>query len=182
MRKWTTIRTETLLEREPWLRVVADDVQLPDGQVVRGYLRLEARDFVVVVPVDRDGRVGLLRSYKHGLGEISIQPPAGYIEEHEAPETAARRELLEETGCRPGELHPLGRYASSGNRGNGLASIFLATECVQVEAPRSGDLEEQELMWVPVEEAQRLWRTGGFDQLPVVAAVGLALDRLAGHS
>ncbi len=175
---WRTLKRNLLLDRSPWMRVYADDVELPDGRIVEGYLRLESPSYVMIVPLDRKTRIGLVRSYKRGADAIDIQPPAGIIEDDEPPLEAAKRELLEELGCTADEWHNLGAYVLGGNFGGGPAYIFLATGCEQIQAPDSGDLEEQVVLWFSQIEAERHWMAGTFQQLGSVAALGLAFAHL----
>ena len=175
---WKIIRRKLILDRSPWLRVHEDQVALPDGQTVDGYLHLEQPDYVVVVPVQAGGLIGFIRSYKHGVGAVDLHPPAGYLEAGEDALTTAKRELLEETGCEAEGWDELGSYVNSGNRGSGLAHIFMAIGCHQVTEPDSGDLEEQEVFWLPVDDVYQLWTAGEFKQMPTVAAIGLSLARL----
>ncbi|HEY46718.1 MAG: hypothetical protein AMJ88_08230 [Anaerolineae bacterium SM23_ 63] len=178
LKPWKIIHRKLILDRPPWLRVHEDQVALPDGQIVDGYLHLEQPAFVIVVPVQAGGLIGLIRSYKHGVSAVDLHPPAGYIETGEDALSTAKRELLEETGCEAEIWDELGSYVVSGNRGSGLAHIFLASDCHQVTRPDSGDLEEQEVVWLPADEVYRLWTAGKFRQLATVAAIGLSLARL----
>jgi len=180
LESWRTLNRNLLLDRSPWMRVYADDVELPDGRIVEGYLRLESPSYVMIVPVDRKNRIGLVRSYKRGVDAIDIQPPAGIIEVNEPPLDAARRELLEELGCTADEWHNLGVYVLGGNFGGGPAYIFLATGCEQIQAPDAGDLEEQQVLWFSLTEVEQRWMAGKFQQLGSVAALGLAFAHL-GH-
>lgn len=181
MEPWKTLRRELLLDRRPWLRVLADDVELPDGTVVEGYLRLETPDYVVIVPEHQDGRIGMIRSYKRGLEDIDVQPPAGMIEDDESPLQAAQRELLEELGCEAETWHSLGAYVLAGNLRAGHAHLFLARGCRQVAEPDSGDLEQQEILWWSRDRLDSAWREGQFGQLGSAAAVGLALAHINGR-
>jgi ADP-ribose pyrophosphatase len=178
---WKTLRRRILLDRSPWLKVLADDVELPDGRRVEGYLRLETRDHVVIVPLTDDGRMVLIRSYKRGPDAVDLQPPAGIIEDGESPSEAAERELLEETGHASAEWTFLGRAILGGNLGGGWAHLFLAEGCRAVAEPASGDLEAQEVVLLTVHEARRAWRSGEFLQLGSVAALGRAFDVLEGR-
>ena len=178
MKRWRTLASKLLLDRSPWLKVYSEDVQLPAGEVVEGYIRLKTPDFVVIVPVSTDGRIAMIRSYKRGPDLIDVQPPAGMIEAGEEPLIAAKRELLEEMGCRASRWHNLGDYVLAGNMRGGLAYLFLAEGCQQRQAPDSGDLEEQELVWLTQTEAEELWRGGSMAQLGSAAAMGLALAYL----
>jgi ADP-ribose pyrophosphatase len=53
---------------------------------------------VVVLPIFQDGRVLLIRQYRHTVREFLWELVAGRKEPDETPAVAARRELLEETG------------------------------------------------------------------------------------
>jgi len=176
---WKIISSKTVFEQNPWLRVISEDVELPDGRIVEGYLRLEAPDFVMITPANQQEEIGLIRSYKHGLKSTDIQPPAGYIDKGETPLEAAKRELLEETGSLSQHWQSLGSYVIAGNRGAGKAHFFLATDCEQVAEPDPGDLEIQEVLWVPISKVREKWEKGQFSQLSSSAILGLALSRLA---
>lgn len=178
MENWETLRRRVLLEKPPHLTVFADDVRLPNGTVVQDYLRLEMPDFVVVVPVNKAGQIGLIRSYKRGVGSIDVQPPAGMIEPGEAPAEAARRELLEETGCSASAWRSLGSYVIMGNLRGGMAHIYLAEGAETMQAPDSGDLEEQEVLWLVRDHVKALWAGGRLGQLSSASALGLALAHL----
>jgi len=54
----------------------------------------------------------------------------------------------------------------------------LATGCVMVAQPDSGDLEEQQVVWLPWQEAQKRWKAGEFQQMSTVAALGLAFSSI----
>lgn len=180
LKPWKTLKRETLLEKMPWMRIYSDDVELPDGRVIEGYLRLESPSFVMIVPVDRRGRIGLVRSYKRGVDGIDTQPPAGIIEADEPPLGAAKRELIEELGCTADKWQTLGAFVLGGNFGGGPAHFFLAQGCKQVQEPDSGDLEEQQVLWLSQEETMQHWIEGRFQQIASAAALGLAFAHLEG--
>jgi ADP-ribose pyrophosphatase len=174
---WKTLRRTLLLDRSPWLRVYEDDIELPGGELVEGYLHLQAPGYAMIVPINEAGELGLIRSYKRGVDDIDIQPPAGVLED-DNPLTTAKRELLEETGCQAESWHALGDVVLSGNYGAGRAHFFLATGCRQIQVPDSGDLENQEVIWLPVEEVYGLYQQGGFQQMGATAALGLAFAKI----
>jgi ADP-ribose pyrophosphatase len=176
---WEVLGTRPLLDCSPWFRVLADDVLLPDGRRIDGFLRIEAPDFVIIFPMTDDGRVLVLRGYKHGPGRVMFQLPAGYMDRaNEAPLACAQRELMEETGYEADEWRSLGRLSVDGNRGMGHAHMFLARGLRAVAAPDSGDLETLIVQWLRLDEVHRLWRTGDFDNAAATAIIGLALDTL----
>ncbi len=178
LKPWETLERRLIIDRSPWMRLFEDDIRLPDGQVVEGYLRLETSGYVMVVPLDTEGKIGLVRSYKRGVDAIDLQPPAGIIDTGEKPLASARRELLEELGCEAEEVRPLGSFVLSGNYYGGRAQIYLALDCKSVAEPDSGDLEEQQVVWIPYREVRAMWLEGAFQQMGSVAALGLAFSHI----
>jgi len=90
------VSREELLEGR-FLHVVRDTVRLPDGQTAsREYVRHPGA--VMVVPILDDGRLVLERQYRHPMGRVMIEFPAGKIDPGEDRLACAKRELMEETG------------------------------------------------------------------------------------
>lgn len=123
---------EQLLHREVvfagrLITVYRDDVVLPDGQRrVREIVHHPGA--VAVLAVKGDGRVVLVRQYRHAIGRMSLELPAGTLEPGESPEACARRELEEETGYRAGVLRELVRFAVSPGWTDEELVVFIAEE------------------------------------------------------
>ena len=81
---------------------------------------------VVVLPVFQDGRVLLIRQYRHSIGEFLWELVAGRKEPNEDPVAAARRELLEETGYAAKRLRKLLRVIPTPGFVNEWMWIFAA--------------------------------------------------------
>jgi len=180
LKKWKTLHSEILLDQPPWMRVRSDDVLLPDGRIVENYMRVEAPDSVMIVPLNAKDEIGMVRSYKRGLEAVDIQPPAGMVEGSEDALITARRELLEECGCIAATWVDLGNYILGGNYGGGWVHLFLARDVEMITDPDPGDLEEMELLWIGLDDLKRMWLKGAFRQIASSAAVGLALMHING--
>lgn len=102
-------RTERKIAFEhPWIRIVVDT--LTRGEVSKPYIFLESPvDAVATVALTADRHIVLTRQYRHPVEQIITDLPAGRANPAEPPLEAARRELEEETGYRPGKLVELGR-------------------------------------------------------------------------
>jgi ADP-ribose pyrophosphatase len=81
---------------------------------------------VVVLPIFGDGRVLLIRQYRHSVGEFLWELVAGRKEPNETPITGARRELLEETGYSAKRLRKLMRIVPTPGFVNEWMWIFAA--------------------------------------------------------
>lgn len=143
------------VRQQPWIRLVAQRVQLPDGTVIPDWIQVDLPDYVVAVP-------------------------AGYLELGEQPLEAGARELLEETGYAAVGWSPLGSFVVDGNRGCGTAHLFLATGAEQVTEADSGDLEEMVVRSVALHELQAAVSTGKVAELSMATAICLAAAALVG--
>src|SRR5207249_7834485 len=124
---WVVESTTSILRREPWIEVFEEHIRLPGGRLVDDFYSIRLPDFVVVAPVTEDGRLVLVRHYRHGPRRVTHSLPSGFSEGAESPGEEAKRELLEETGYAAGEWSALGSYVVDGNRRCGLEHVFLAT-------------------------------------------------------
>ena len=111
-----TTQRETLLQGR-FLQVLRDTVRLPDGgSDTREYIVHPGA--VMVVPMLDDGRLVLERQYRHPMGRVMVEFPAGKLDAGEDTWACGRRELLEETGytarewARAGVLHPVVSYST----------------------------------------------------------------------
>lgn len=178
---WERLGGERLLET-PYFNLRSDRLRLPDGTVKDPYYVLERPDAAIVFPITDEGEVVLVRQYRPPLDRMELGLPAGLVEEEEEPEAAARRELSEETGYGGGEWEPLGSLASSPSLKDNWAHLFLASGVGEVAPPDPDEHESIEVVRVPLGEVSELVHSGEVVSSSGVAAVMLALDRIATRS
>lgn len=175
---WQVLSATALLDRWPWVRVIAEHVRLPNGVEIPDWYRIELPEYVQVLAVTDDGHVPLIEHYKHGAHTLSLELPAGYLDPGETPEAAACRELREETGVIAATWRGLGRFFLDGNRGCGACHVFLALGARRVVAPHREDTEIMTLHWLTLAELRAAWLGGRISNLATIAGVGLALGIL----
>jgi ADP-ribose pyrophosphatase len=164
-----------MLDYSPFLIVEEHVVELPSGDVISNWPWLVMPDFVNVVAVAENGLFLCFRQVKYGVDGTSLAPVGGYLEPDEDPLAGAKRELMEETGYAAPNWTELGHYRVDGNRGAGMAYLFLARSAYHVTEPNADDLEEQELLYLTRSEMEASLVAGEFKVLSWATAVALAL-------
>lgn len=176
MESWKTLSRKTILDKGKYLRVEDHTIELPDGRVIEDWPWIVTPDYANVLAVTPEGDYLVFRQTKYSVDGPSLAPVGGYIEPGEAPLTAAKRELLEETGYAAENWVSLGSFPIDGNRGAGVAHYFLATNAREVAAIDADDLEEQELLLLSKDEVKEALKAGEFKLLPWMGIVALALQ------
>lgn len=167
---WQTLTTEVALSNAPWFRVRRDRVRIHTGLEVT-YTYMDRPDVVLVVPVSAAGELLLLRQYRYPVRAWCWEVPAGSVEPHEDPATAAARELSEELGstCRS-MTHIASLYLSPGTI-SGRSHIYLATG-VELGESHTEATELLRAVRLPLAEGLRMARTGeitdGLSVLPLL--------------
>ncbi|MBN1681653.1 MAG: NUDIX hydrolase [Anaerolineae bacterium] len=179
---WRVLSEKLLLDRWPWLRIHTEHVRLPNGHEIPDFYRIDMPDWTQVFALADDGTVAMIEHYKHGAGMLSLELPAGYMDDGESPEETARRELSEETGLEASDWCYLGRYFIDGNRGCGASHIFLARHAHQVSTPHLEDSEIITQRRLTLDDVRAAWLGGDIHNIGTAAAVGLALAVLEGDS
>ncbi len=178
MENWKTLGKDLALDMSPFLKVESHQVQLPDGQIIKNWPWLITPDFVNMAVITGDGAYLCFRQTKYSIKGTSLAPVGGYLNPGEDPLIAAKRELLEETGYEAPHWEKLGEFVVDGNRGNGVAHLFLARDAHQVQPPKGDDLEAQTLLTLSRAEVEAAVQRGAFKVLPWQTVMALALLRL----
>src|SRR5215217_3149552 len=101
------IKSETLLQGRAF-KVRRDYLKTPTGDETRLEI-IEHGGSVVVVPIDDDGNLLLVRQYRHAAQQDLLELPAGTRDKEEPFEQCAAREIREETGMEAGKLKKVGK-------------------------------------------------------------------------
>ena len=138
----------------PIFRVEELDCRSPD-QVLNTYTVLNTSDWAIVVPVldtERGREFVMVRQWRHGAQELSLEFPGGVFEKGEDAQAAAERELLEETGYRAGKIEKLGVFNPNPAIMSNKVHFFLAQDLVPISGQNLDDDEYVEVETVSFEE------------------------------
>jgi 8-oxo-dGTP pyrophosphatase MutT (NUDIX family) len=116
--------------------------------------------WVNVLPVTQDGEVILIRQYRLGQEDFTLEIPGGLVEPAEDPAHAAQRELLEETGYGEGSLSLLGRIQPNPATHDNWCYSYLAQGVRPLGEQQLDGTEEVELRPTPLAEIPPLIREG----------------------
>lgn len=173
MRKWLPTRVETLFSH-PILELQRH--HLAAGDERREAIVFDAPHWINVIPLLDDGRVVLIRQWRFGIRAPTLEIPGGLVDPGEAPETAARRELEEETGYRAGAIERLGTTHPNPAIQNNEISTWLATGLEPPSEERDVfgvEGEEIRVETAPLDEIPHLIRSGEITHSLVVVAFHL---------
>lgn len=174
LKPWRTIESRYLI-RDPWMNLRADRCELPNGKVIDPYYVQELRDWVQIIAFDDQDRILITRQYRHGAAMICAELPCGTVEPGETAEQAARRELLEETGCVVDTLQPLCSLSPNPARYSNRTHTFIGTNTRRVQQQMLDDTEEIEFEFLTIPEVHALIDSGHFPQALHIASLYLAL-------
>jgi ADP-ribose pyrophosphatase len=126
--------------------IFLDDVENPNGEIVRNYLvvapKVRTGELITGVAVlpEIDGKLGLLRIYRHAIQRYLWEIPRGFVDPGESDRSSALRELEEETGllCADADLESLGTFAPEPGVLAARVHLFVAHRCRAVR-PFSGE-------------------------------------------
>jgi ADP-ribose pyrophosphatase len=167
--------------RGPVFSVVSQNVQEPDGVRVRRDI-VEHPGSIVILAVDDSGqtpRVLLERQYRHAAADRLWELPAGSLDPGEEPLSAARRELLEETGYSAAKWQKALYFFVSPGFLTESMQVFLATGLKKGKAQPEED-ERIALRFFPLKQAVQMAVSGKIIDAKTIAPL-LWLDKKLSH-
>jgi len=178
VRAWRLIHSEDAF-RHRWYRLRRDTVELANGSVVDDYFVSERDEIALVVAITPAEEIVFVRQYKHGIGEITLELPGGLVDEGEDVESAAARELAEETGYDAARLESLGALVHDPPKTTNRIHGFLAVGAERAREPKPEPTEELEVVLLPVGEVERRLEMRELDVASTVALLYRALEALS---
>lgn len=171
-RRWTVLEKEFLQDCAVF-SVSRSLSQSPRTGELHSFYRIDSADWVNIVPVTPEGDVVMVKQYRHGLEDFTVETPGGMVDRDETPEEAARRELLEETGYRAVEMVPLGGVNPNPALYGNTLHAFLGRDVERVAEVRNESTEETHVEVVSPAELRRLVSAGAVNHALVIAVLYL---------
>jgi len=171
-------RSSRILFDSPWFRLRQDEVTLPGGEDIT-YTLVEHAGYVVVVPITDDGDVVMERIYRYTVQRTLLECPSGGLD-GEDPETAARRELEEETGYRAARVERLGSFYGSTGISNERYHVCLARGLTRDGIVQREITEQMQIELHPLSALRQRALRGELEDAASAYAILLAAERVGG--
>jgi ADP-ribose pyrophosphatase len=179
IQKWNLLNSKLVFDNK-WCRLRQDEIQLPNGQVIKDFFVNIRPDIALILAVTPKQEIVFVRQYRHGVKEILLELPAGaFYGEQESSIVAAARELQEETGYVAEQLIEIATLYDNPVKDTNKIFIFLA-ENAQLSGKQNLDItEEIEVVLIPKEQVIKQICQGEISVSGTVAAIFLGLNFLA---
>jgi 8-oxo-dGTP pyrophosphatase MutT (NUDIX family) len=170
IRRWRNLESEILGDYSVFrLRRDRNESQMSGAS--RDFYVLEAPAWINISPLTGEGKVVLIRQYRHGLRDFTLEIPGGMVDpEDPSVAAAARRELREETGYDSDDIVEIGVCTPNPALQANRIHSFLARDARRVGEQDLQGSEEIDLDLVDLVEIPALVRDGRIHHALVVAA------------
>lgn len=164
---------KTVLHHTPIFDLVSYQVTNPKMGKVRPYYVLETRNWVNVIAITPEKKIVLVRQYRHGLHEYSVEIPGGIVDEEglDAPLISAKRELVEETGYTAKEWKLLGKVSGNPAIFNNWSYTYLALDAEKTSPVDWDEGEDIEIFLESIENVKKHIQSGEIHHSMMVAAL-----------
>jgi len=132
---------------------------------------------VAILP-EVDGKLALIRVYRHPVEEWLWEIPRGFVDEGEKNETSVVRELEEETGfhCEEKNIVPLGCIVPDGGIFCARIRLFAATHCKAVRPYAAEEMGHGEMRLFDRDEIRRMANSSEIQDPSTLTAIYRYLD------
>ena len=176
--KFELLESETIFKGRVFT-IRRDNLRTPDAATTKFDI-VEHHGSVVILPVDSDGNLLLVRQYRHAAVDDLLELPAGVLEKNEEPILSAGRELREETGMASDNLIELGKFYLAPGYSTELMIVFLATD-LRVD-PLDPDADEfLDVVKMPIAEVLSIAEAGKMPDAKTLAALLMARPHLKSY-
>ncbi|MBE9200327.1 MULTISPECIES: NUDIX hydrolase [unclassified Nodularia (in: cyanobacteria)] len=178
VKKWQVVKSEMVLNHR-WCQVRQDVIKLPNGKIIDDFFLVVRPEVALVLPITNEQEIVFVRQYRHGAGEILLELPAGSFDAaKEDAETAAVRELKEETGYISQKFTKLATLYDNPVKDTNKIHLFLAENVNKIGEQTLDITEDIEIVLIPVESVLDQITKGEIAVTGSIAALFLGLNFL----
>jgi len=161
IQKWKVLEEQDV-SPSPWYPMLRHTVQLQNGQIVDDYYFSPMGDVVIIVALNSNQEVLLVKQYKHGISEILIELPGGMQQKNKSIIESALNELEEETGVHATEsqLISLGKLANNPTKARQITYGFIVFDA-EITTDQKLDVTEMiQVVTIPAKQVLQMVKDG----------------------
>tara|TARA_Y100000590_G_scaffold83858_2_gene93524 strand:- start:7467 stop:8006 length:540 start_codon:yes stop_codon:yes gene_type:complete len=168
-RKWKTIETKSIFGNKVFgLR--EDKVLSPKTDNTHPVWVIDAPTWVNIIPLTKENKIIMVKQYRFGNREISLEIPGGMVEPEEDPLLAAKREMEEETGYSADEILEIGKISPNPAFMSNYLFTYVANNVEKIGDQKLDDMEDIEVLEVDLNRIPTLITEGKIDHSLVISA------------
>ncbi|MCK9275734.1 MAG: NUDIX hydrolase [Syntrophales bacterium] len=166
---WSVI-SSSYDERLSVFTLRTDRARSPRTGEAHDFFILETPSWVNIIPLTKEDEVVMIRQWRHGIGQVTLEIPGGVIEPADTPLSAARRELSEETGYEAEQMISLGFIYPNPAIQNTLCYTFLARNVTCKGEQNLDDKEDIQILHYPLSDIPEMIKKGEIRHSLIIAA------------